>query len=126
VDKNEIISLIKDPAFQGVVKTLSEKGAIEIASFVAVIVTGIVTTFAVLIAASQLSDLAKATREDHRRSRREFAISLIQFWAANHRHESQSTRLFIETLNRDQGKLLFDYTPVKMYIRYALVRKRRR
>lgn len=114
MDKNEIISLIKDPAFQETVKSLSDKSAIEIASFVAVIITGIVTTVAVLIAAFQLSDLAKATREDHRRSRREFAISLIQFWAANHRHESQSTRLFIETLNREQGRTLFDYKPLQV------------
>jgi hypothetical protein len=96
VDKNEIISLIKDPAFQGAVKSLSDKSAIEIASFVAVIVTGIVTIAAVLIAAFQLRDLAMATREDHRRSRREFVISLMQFWETNNRHESESTRLFIE------------------------------
>lgn len=114
LEKNAVISLISDPAFRDFIRSASEKSAIEIASFIAVIATAIVTAVAVVVGAIQLRDLAAAAREDHRRSRREFAISLIQFWAANHRHESQSTRLFVETLDKEQCKLLFDYKPVKI------------
>ena len=114
MNKAEIISLISDPAFKDAIRSFSDKSTIEIASFIAIICTAIITALAVGIGAAQLRDLAKAAREDHRRSRREFAIALIQFWAANHRHESQSTRLFVETLDREQCKNLFDYKPLKI------------
>jgi hypothetical protein len=114
MNKSEIISLISDPTFIESVRSISDKSPIENASFIAVICTALITAIAVVVGALQLRDLAQAAREDHRRSRREFAIALIQFWAANHRHESQSTRLFVETLNMEQCKNLFDYKPLKI------------
>src|SRR5260221_7267210 len=125
MDIKEVASLISDPTFQTSIRSLSEKTAFEQGSFIAVIASAFVALIALIVTAiqlkrqlqdakSQLSLIATGIMEDYSRSRREFAISLIQYWTANHRHESQSTRNFVEELDADQCKDLFNYKPLKI------------
>jgi hypothetical protein len=132
MDKQTVVDLVSDRVFQDAIHSLVDKTPVETVSFIAVSIATVIAALSFIVAiiqlrrqmvewnnssaavAKQLSLLKTSIDEDHRRSRREFAIDLIRSWETSQQHESTSVMFFVEELKYDQCICLSEQKPLKV------------
>jgi hypothetical protein len=130
MNEGEVLSLLKNPDVQMSLHGIFEKTLLEQISFIALSISCVISLIALIVVYIQLRNQVKDAKsnsnniqsqptllrkeivDDHERSRREVALDMLKLWVTTLRHESQSTRLFVEKLEYEQCKALYNYQQV--------------